>query len=704
VIFISDSQSCQQNASSMAEFLPIYEEAFPDEDEREEWKDIQERCFNEFSEPRTFILMTREAEEISGGIIADYYPNSGVFHLIYIAIKKNKRGKGIARKLIKSLLPEAISQIQLSADFIAKAIIFESNIPWKTGIDSIDPKSRLQIFDKLGARLIPITYVQPALSSNRNKVENLFLLCFPLTENSSFTEINAAVINDFLKEFYHGLGIKDPEKNTDFNRMIKELNAIKVKNDMIKLDSIPELESNLLTIKKASICIQFSTEFKDKPIEKEEKCPYFYSYETDLLSSHFQNRRPFSTYFNSEIGIVPITIHFPNFYNYLSEGTRFSKASVRSEVKANLHINQTISTSGNTNTWSIVLSTSTSDYFNENEIIKLLNFFGSKQEDVSMIEEIEFSTESIPKSKFQDFISTLMNWTDTTPISIQTGVIQLDTDHISFNNPHSQFNWSDFYLHLKNFNEGIGNAAQDYERNYYSNEIFKVVNNIFCGFALGIFDFDRMDFDEVTDTLIPRKSTENYLILMNRGILICACHDDEMYEATLSSIGISPYLLIPNMILANNVHQLDKVDAEVSQLFLNIETKEKVSLNQLRASRSKIDNWLNNGYFPSIFQYPSEKDLYSFGTNHRGLEEYKINLELSIKTLDDLKDELISNRQENSDLMMTIILTLLSGVQFQGIFESIANGNIIKSWLYTVMFSICLAGAIYYFTKMKMKK
>ena len=124
----------------------------------------------------------------------------------------------------------------------------------------------------------------------------------------------------------------------------------------------------------------------------------------------------------------------------------------------------------------------------------------------------------------------------------------------------------------------------------------------------------------------------------------------------------------------------------------------------MRASRSKIDNWLNNGYFPSIFQYPSEKDLYSFGTNHRGLEEYKINLELSIKTLDDLKDELISNRQENSDLMMTIILTLLSGVQFQGIFESIANGNIIKSWLYTVLFSICLAGAIYYFTKMKMKK
>ena len=704
MILITDSKSYHQHASSIVDFLPIYEEAFPDVNEREDWEDIKERCVNEIAFPRTFILLFKEDDIVQGGIISDYYPKSGVIHLIYIAIQKERRGSGIARKLIKSLLPNAIKALEETFGFSAKAIIFESNIPWKTEIDSIDPKLRLKIFEKLGAKLIPIPYVQPALSESKKKVENLFLLSFPLTESSTLNTLNTKVLEDFLKEFYQGLGIKAPELNEDFINMQSKIKSQEQNNKHMNLQAIPELESNHLMIKKASICVQFCTETSKIMEEQREKCPYFYSYETDLLSSHFQNRRPFSTYFNQEKGIVPITIHFPAYYNYLSEGTRFSKASVRTDIKANLHLNQTISSSGTTNTWSIVISTEETDYFNENEVIKLLNFFGSKQEDVKMIEEIEFSTEGIEKTTFQGFISKLLHWDNSAEISIQTGVLQLDTDHITFNTDQIQFNWSDFYLRLKNFHEGHENAEQDYERNYYDNEVFMLVNNIFCGFALGIFDFERMDFDEVTDTLIPRKATENYLLLMNRGILICACHDDDMYESTLHSIGISPYLLIPNMILANNVHQLDKIDVTVNALLSKVDSDEKVNLNQLRAMRSKIDNWLNNGYFPSIFQYPSEKDLYAFGTNHRGLEEYRNNLEQSIKTIDDLKDELIANRQENSDLMMTILLTLLSGVQFQGIFESFTNGDVFKSWMYTVLFSICLTGAIYYFTKMKMKK
>ena len=704
MILITDSKSYAQHARCIDEFLPIYEEAFPDVNEREDWEDIKKRCSKNAAFPRTFILLLKEDDVVKGGIVSDYYPKSGVIHLIYIAIQKEWRGSGIARKLIKSLLPKAIVELEDTIGFSAKAIIFESNIPWKTAVDSIDPKSRLKIFEKLGAMLIPIPYVQPALSEFRMKVENLFLLSFPLTESHTFNTLNTKVLESFLKEFYKGLGITEPDLNEDFIKMQSKMKTLEQKNNLMNLQAIPELESNHLKLKKASICVQFCTESSKKTEEQPEKCPYFYSYETDLLSSHFQNRRPFSTYFNQEKGVVPITIHFPTYYNYLSEGTRFSKASVRADVEANLHLNQTISSSGNTNTWSIVISTNESDYFNENEIIKLLNFFGSKQEDVRMIEEIEFSTEGIQKSTFQAFISKLLQWDESSLISIQTGVLQLDTDHITFNADHIQFNWSDFYLRLKNFHEGHENAAQEYERNYYENEVFKLINNIFCGFALGIFDFERMDFDEVTDTLIPRKATENYLLLMNRGILICACHEDDMYESTLQSIGISPYLLIPNMILANNVHQLDKIDVTVNALLSNVDSNEKVNLNQLRTMRSKIDNWLNNGYLPSIFQYPSEKDLYAFGTSHRGLEEYRNNLLQSIKTIDDLKDEMIANRQENSDLMMTILLTLLSGVQFQGIFESFTNGDVFSSWMYTILFSICLTGAIYYFTKMKMKK
>ena len=80
------------------------------------------------------------------------------------------------------------------------------------------------------------------------------------------------------------------------------------------------------------------------------------------------------------------------------------------------------------------------------------------------------------------------------------------------------------------------------------------------------FDFERMDFDKITNTLIPIKVSENYLFLINRGILICACQDEEMYASTLQSIGISPYLLIPNVVLKNNFYLLYKIEAEIGQL------------------------------------------------------------------------------------------------------------------------------------------
>jgi hypothetical protein len=351
-----------------------------------------------------------------------------------------------------------------------------------------------------------------------------------------------------------------------------------------------------------------------------------------------------------------------------------------------------------------VLSTSRENYFTEIECIKLLNFFGSKQEDVRMIDEIEFSSQAIPKCSFEVIIKNLLTADTAEPIEILSGILQTDTAFIDFEDSSIEFDWSAFYLNLKHYNEGQELAEQQYERTYYNDTTFQAINNIFCGFALGIFDFERMDFDEVTDTLIPRKANENYLLLLNRGILLCACHDDDMFASTLDSIGISPYLLVPNMVLVNNEFTLNRIDSAIENLYQHQNSKGQIALNELRRVRTEIDHWLNDNYLPNIFQYPSEKDLYDFGTDHRGLLIYKSNLENNIQTLDDLKEELIANRQENSDLMMTLLLTLLSGVQFQEMFQSFVNGDFILSWIWTIFFSLTLTGAIYYFTKLKMKR
>ena len=687
------------NQTCIESFQSIYQEAFPDPNEREDWKDIQTRICQPDAFPKTFVLFDDHTKP-NGGLVADFYPQSGVIHLIYIAVSKKSRGQGIAKKLIKALLPEAVEQIQKIFSFHTKAILFESNIPWRTQIDSVDPFTRLQIFESFGAKAIPLRYTQPALAAGKNVVDNLFLLSFPI-EGLQHQTLQTDVLIHFLNDFFIGLGIEEPTQNKTFVRMQNELLSNSQMNKQA-LTAIPQQEKPQIRMRKAAVCVQFT--LQDQDGQGNNLCNEFYSYETDLLSAHFQKRRPFESQFQDQIGVLPITIHFPEQYTYLSEGKRHQRVSLRQEVSAKLHISRTRALNGNTSTWSVVISTANDGYFTELECIKLLNFFGSKQEDVQMIAAIGWSSDNISKGLFTDFIAQLLSFSTQESIEILSGILQTDTAHIDFEDASIAFDWSAFYLNLKRHNEGHELAEQQYERTYYNDPTFQAINNIFCGFALGIFDFERMDFDEVTDTLIPRKANENYLLLLNRGILLCACHDDDMFASTLDSIGISPYLLIPNMVLVNNEFTLNRIDNAIENLYHHQNSKGQIALNELRRVRTEIDHWLNDNYLPNIFQYPSEKDLYDFGTDHRGLLIYKSNLEKNIQTLDDLKEELISNRQENSDLMMTILLTLLSGIQFQSMFESFVNGDFILSWIWTIFFSLTLTGAIYYFTKLKMRR
>ncbi|MFN5653757.1 MAG: hypothetical protein ACK465_09060, partial [Flavobacteriia bacterium] len=366
------------------------------------------------------------------------YPEQGVVHLIYIAVAQNKRGNGIAKRLIKEILPSCLAQLQKQLNCSFKAVLFESNIPWLTTKDAIDPKTRLQIFEYFGAKAIPIKYVQPALHEAKKEVENLFLLSFPL-EGHLHRSIETSLLIEFLDAFYKGLGINEPKQNPFFKKMQAELINITHMNQ-VQLTAIPQQERPQIRMKKAAICMQFASKDELGQAVASEICNEFYSYETDLLSAHFQKRRPFQSQFLDDFGVLPITIHLPTYYSYLSEGTRHQKASMRTQVSAQLHLSRSKSLTGNTSTWSVVVSTAPDDYFSEIECIKLLNFFGSKQEDVNLIDMIEWSCSQVSKCKFNEFISQLLTFNAHESIEILSGILQTDTAHIEFEDKTVQFN------------------------------------------------------------------------------------------------------------------------------------------------------------------------------------------------------------------------------------------------------------------------
>ncbi len=78
---------------------------------------------------------------------------------------------------------------------------------------------------KLGARLVPISYVQPALGPGLSRSDRLLLVTFPIN-GEDVGSIDAEIVQDFLQELYVALGVENPELDPDYQRMREELGVL----------------------------------------------------------------------------------------------------------------------------------------------------------------------------------------------------------------------------------------------------------------------------------------------------------------------------------------------------------------------------------------------------------------------------------------------------------------------------------------------
>jgi hypothetical protein len=434
-------------------------------------------------------------------------------------------------------------------------------------------------------------------------------------------------------------------------------------------------ESSTLKFYNASMCVQVSHE-DDKPTNKL-PCDQFHSYETDLLSYHFQRDRPITSRFKPEITLDCLEIHFPKQYTYHSEGRSHNLTNERDTIKAIARISETSFHASENSVWSLTLMNYPGDYFSELEIIKLSSFFGSSQERTGLKDSIKFSLPGGNAMSLSDFICSIID------LRGQAITIQLtwgtfyDEITDSFSNPHSP------------------NIALN--TRYNEEQSYTDFLNLMCGFALGIFDFKRMGFDEVVDTLQLLKGDNSYLLFVNRGIMLNLCHDDEMFQSVREHIGISPYLLIPNAVLNNNTFYLESTLSNLNALDFAAQPTATLLVERKRAERA-----LSKGVVNNIFHYKTEKNLFEFCSAERNHSLMIQAIKANLDELQHLLDERKTTREDRSDLFMTLLLTVLSCLQFQGIFQSIANDNFVMSWIYTVTFSITITFMIY--TLLRMKK
>ena len=444
--------------------------------------------------------------------------------------------------------------------------------------------------------------------------------------------------------------------------------------------------------KRASICLQFSSEIHES--DTPAFCPHFHSFETDLLSYHFQRDRPLTSQLVQELQFHDICIHFPNSYAFHSEGRSQELVSERPTVACKIQISRTHFIAAKQMVWSIVFMNEEEGFFTEFELIKVLNFVGSRQERTTLRDEIKFSAHHGTPTTLENLLAQLLDETKLT-FTLGSGILQIDTSYIECIADANNLDWEAFYPLI------CGSLGRDCDstqlnRQYDEQPNYQDFLNLLCGFSLGIFDFNRMGFDEVIDTLPLQKGDNGYLLFINRGIMVNLCHEDEMFSSVIHTIGMSPYLLIPNAVINCNTFLLEHCYHQ-----LTWQNFEECSSSHLIALRNTIEQTLNHGLISNVFHYGTEKNLYEFciqERNHNLIREKTLTL---ITLLQKSLDERKALREDRSDLFMTLLLTVLSCFQFQGIFQSMTNNNLLMSWIYTLSFAMTITGIIYYLLKMK---
>lgn len=212
-------------------YQDVYLPAFPIPSEREDptlWRDYLYGARRDGPFEVHFLiagsgLRQPAARTICGGFIFVIYPRSGCVLLTYLVVDPRRRGQGLARRLFEAGLA-IVERWAAERGQPVRAILGEINDPRRVAAerDVLDPWARLAIFERLGGRVVDVSYVQPELIPGQGRCDDLLLVAFPRPGHSN-NALPTAPLRDFLLEFYPALGVQNPAADPDLQRTLRAL-------------------------------------------------------------------------------------------------------------------------------------------------------------------------------------------------------------------------------------------------------------------------------------------------------------------------------------------------------------------------------------------------------------------------------------------------------------------------------------------------
>ena len=212
-------------SSLLPQFYEAYERAFVLPDEKESLEGFREclrlnegedyaKLRERYGPFRELILLARERVEgeIIGGANCIAFPIGPEAPLLsinlnYVFIEEPWRGKGHFRSILSGV-KEAVNRMFRIADQDTQHLIFiEQNDPLKMGqsaydldteYSGMDQAGRIEIWGKLGAKIVDFPYVQPPLSANQKPDRTLAFAVL----GASGDEMDACLLRSHLERFF----------------------------------------------------------------------------------------------------------------------------------------------------------------------------------------------------------------------------------------------------------------------------------------------------------------------------------------------------------------------------------------------------------------------------------------------------------------------------------------------------------------------
>jgi GNAT superfamily N-acetyltransferase len=178
------------------------------------------------------LVATAEDGRPVAAAILDYLEEANAGMLEFLVVARRERGRGLGKWLLDAseavLERDAREKTGRSLDWIAGEMEDPFLVPpiplSEAEPGQLDPVARARVWSRWGYRRLRFPYIQPALSSEQNAVENL-LLIGKLQRSDYLTQ---GVPSSVVKSVLHGymrwaMRIENPEDQTEYRRMAEWL-------------------------------------------------------------------------------------------------------------------------------------------------------------------------------------------------------------------------------------------------------------------------------------------------------------------------------------------------------------------------------------------------------------------------------------------------------------------------------------------------